>query len=217
MKKDELKACPFCGGKGEVFFNNANELWYVCCYDEYNDFDCCEINTTWYSNKEDAIKAWNTRTEPKEQDVCPVDKIREAFEEWFYDDGSDLDGRMFADSTVGVPELAQGFYYGYKSQQAEIERLRNKIPIVSVDGSEICFDGKGYTEDEEIERLKEHRDMYQDKAYKLTIELEQSEAENQSDIIKEKNEAIAVLGVKLKNALEEIDKLRYQLECKENN
>ena len=38
--------------------------------------------------------------------------------------------------------------------ESEIERLKKKIPIVSVDRSEICFDGKGYTEDEQIERLK---------------------------------------------------------------
>ncbi len=42
--------------------------------------------------------------------------------------------------------------------------------------------------------------------------------ENQSDIIKEKNEAIAVLGVKLKNALEEVEEANRRLQYyKENN
>ncbi len=175
MKNDELKPCPFCGGKAEVFFNKANELWYVCCYDEYNDFDCCEINTTWYSKKEDAIEAWNTRTEPKaitkEQDVCtiagmdnqkchafnggdcmnafqckaPVGKIREAFELTHMSCDYTLD-----EWRAGLEHYSEGC----KFQQAEIERLEKKIPIVSVDRSKLCFDGKGYTEDEQIERLK---------------------------------------------------------------
>ncbi len=87
---------------------------------------------------------------------APVDKIREDIKRF----------SPYINFELGEPEIEmmedyRGCYIDYldfvkafKSQQAEIERLEKKIPIVSVDRSEICFDGKGYTEDEQIERLK---------------------------------------------------------------
>lgn len=63
---EELKPCPFCGGKARL--QRIGESYYVVC-DGY-----CKIKpTTWdYSVKEKAIKEWNSRsvTEPKLK-PCP--------------------------------------------------------------------------------------------------------------------------------------------------
>ena len=66
--ESELLPCPFCGGKAELFFNRANELYYIECYEEYNHDGCCETSTTFFSKREDVIEIWNTRYENKEID-----------------------------------------------------------------------------------------------------------------------------------------------------
>jgi Lar family restriction alleviation protein len=58
-EKDELKPCPFCGGKAEVmnddFFEvfDANAFWIKCTE--------CGLTTGDSATEEEAIKAWNRR------------------------------------------------------------------------------------------------------------------------------------------------------------
>ena len=66
---DKLRKCPFCGGKAECFRDKLGE-WSVCCYDEYNDYDCCEVETSKYSSYDLAADAWNTRaTDPRPETI----------------------------------------------------------------------------------------------------------------------------------------------------
>lgn len=53
--KTELKRCPFCGGT-EIIVDNDQGLYFVYC-------EQCVCQTTLYRDKENAIEAWNRRTE----------------------------------------------------------------------------------------------------------------------------------------------------------
>ena len=67
---NELKKCPFCGGEVEMFTEQLDAV-----RDCYN-FHCesCNMSVYYdYSDKEEAIEKWNTRT--------PVDKVIERLEE----------------------------------------------------------------------------------------------------------------------------------------
>ena len=50
----EIKPCPKCGGKAELFANRALNIWgyYVGCLD-------CFKRTTLYDTSEEAIASWN--------------------------------------------------------------------------------------------------------------------------------------------------------------
>lgn len=54
----ELKACPFCGGRGELeHFNNGEcEMYEVRCKNPH-----CHAETSMSSKAEDVIKIWNKR------------------------------------------------------------------------------------------------------------------------------------------------------------
>jgi len=57
---NELKPCPFCGGKAEIFSGGFGERFVAC-----SDVKQCggRLGTgVWFTNDEDAIKIWNTRT-----------------------------------------------------------------------------------------------------------------------------------------------------------
>ena len=59
MEKNELKPCPFCGGKAELiivpgYFNKTESGWLVKCRN-----GCC--NQMPYVSDHDAIDAWNRR------------------------------------------------------------------------------------------------------------------------------------------------------------
>ena len=61
----ELKPCPFCGATPtlETFTDMFNRIKYgVECH-----FADCEISpyTAWYADKNDAIEAWNRRSDGK--------------------------------------------------------------------------------------------------------------------------------------------------------
>lgn len=60
---DNLKRCPFCGGKPEVSSfkdGNGRLLYAINC-----DMKDCPTNPAWATRAEkDAIAAWNRRTEP---------------------------------------------------------------------------------------------------------------------------------------------------------
>ena len=65
----ELKPCPFCGGKAELWLEfEPYEDEYT--YDERNLWHCgckyCGIDAQTYWEEQWAIDAWNTRT-PKER------------------------------------------------------------------------------------------------------------------------------------------------------
>jgi len=65
-----IRSCPFCGGKAKCFKDKLNE-WSVICYDEYNEYDCCEVETSKYPTYESAVDAWNTRiTDPRPETIC---------------------------------------------------------------------------------------------------------------------------------------------------
>ena len=61
----ELKNCPFCGRKAEVFVHNGTinplrkGMFVVECYD--HDEDSCGCKTEWFEKECDAIEYWNTR------------------------------------------------------------------------------------------------------------------------------------------------------------
>ena len=65
---DKLKPCPFCGSSTNVekFKDTFNRIKFgIECY--YPD---CAIQpfTAWYADEQEAIEAWNTRTQ-KERGV----------------------------------------------------------------------------------------------------------------------------------------------------
>jgi Lar family restriction alleviation protein len=53
---EELKPCPFCGGKAQTQNENNYKVWYVICIR-------CESCTKFHSSEEKAINTWNTRAE----------------------------------------------------------------------------------------------------------------------------------------------------------
>ena len=57
---EKLKPCPFCGGEAEmqitILYNlKANSLHFIHCG------KCWSSTFQYFSKKEEAIKAWNTR------------------------------------------------------------------------------------------------------------------------------------------------------------
>ena len=58
---EKLKSCPFCGGEAELDHFDSDE-WYICCANLDGE---CEIrpSTRFYETKEEAIEAWNRRSE----------------------------------------------------------------------------------------------------------------------------------------------------------
>lgn len=52
---EELKSCPFCGGKAKLSkFNDANPDYFVCC-------EKCGSSTRAHEDSKEAIKVWNRR------------------------------------------------------------------------------------------------------------------------------------------------------------
>lgn len=58
---DELKACPFCGGKAHLF-GIGKTLWVEC-----ESEDC--VGTHIYRTPQQAIDVWNRRAETPANDV----------------------------------------------------------------------------------------------------------------------------------------------------
>lgn len=64
MSREELRACPFCGQEAELHQEGKN-AWGIECMG-------CHVflpSDSWYLTKEIAIKAWNTRPQPKQERV----------------------------------------------------------------------------------------------------------------------------------------------------
>ena len=52
-ERDELKPCPFCGGK--AMLKGSEFCWWIEC-------SGCEFGTPAFLKKEEVIEAWNRRT-----------------------------------------------------------------------------------------------------------------------------------------------------------
>lgn len=61
----KLKTCPFCGGKAEVYESLDEGFYRVVC-------SKCYTLSDYYSDKDKAIKAWNTRNYPEKQDSSNI-------------------------------------------------------------------------------------------------------------------------------------------------
>lgn len=60
---EELKPCPFCGGKAflrKYYYSGGEPAYYVECGGVKST--CSVMPSTWsYDTEEEAIEAWNTR------------------------------------------------------------------------------------------------------------------------------------------------------------
>lgn len=54
MSEIELLPCPFCGGEAKLHHNLLTDKFKVWC-------SKCDCRTDVYSDKEEAIRKWNTR------------------------------------------------------------------------------------------------------------------------------------------------------------
>jgi Lar family restriction alleviation protein len=62
----DLKPCPFCGGKSEIW-NATSDIFVLQC-------QCCGTRIDRYGKKEKVIEAWNTR-KPIEAVVAELEKL----------------------------------------------------------------------------------------------------------------------------------------------
>jgi len=58
---EELKSCPFCGGKAQVYGSENESYYWVGCETG------CDVNpqTAVHKTKSEAIKVWNKRVTEK--------------------------------------------------------------------------------------------------------------------------------------------------------
>ena len=59
-----MKSCPFCGEEATVYLKqdySGVKVWSVSCDSENCLLDC--VWATGFNTEEDAVKAWNTRSE----------------------------------------------------------------------------------------------------------------------------------------------------------
>lgn len=61
---EELKPCPFCGGKAYGYTVQTKEI-----FTEYIHCERCNACSDVYETKQQAIEAWNTRHEPTCQKI----------------------------------------------------------------------------------------------------------------------------------------------------
>ena len=59
---EKLKPCPFCGSEAEVR-TDENDEYYVSCTECFALVGYCADTWAEYETEEEAIDAWNTRTE----------------------------------------------------------------------------------------------------------------------------------------------------------
>lgn len=103
-EREELLACPFCGGKPFLHGpdNPGHEYWISC--------QSCQASSTMRSNFEATKAAWNARTgspaQPPEQPLgFETVTIPKAAIDWLNGEGPDGDGNWFGDSE---PEIKPG-------------------------------------------------------------------------------------------------------------
>ena len=60
---NELKPCPFCGGKADIYLSNdvppSYGVWHYCMFGK-NTYDI-KVETRWRRTKQEAIDLWNSR------------------------------------------------------------------------------------------------------------------------------------------------------------
>lgn len=75
----ELKPCPFCGGEGclqeHIFVGYTNTYGVVC-------LDCCAETRQFFRTREEAIEAWNRRTDADMTSIEDSARMR-GFEEGY--------------------------------------------------------------------------------------------------------------------------------------
>jgi len=71
---EKLKPCPLCGERVEVKKENYNEDQDVSFGIECSE---CFCNVSFYSTREKAIKAWNTRHVPEGYKLVPLEATAE--------------------------------------------------------------------------------------------------------------------------------------------
>lgn len=69
---EELRKCPFCGGKARVV--RASEAYWVRCFD-------CGAEVVICDSEPEAIAAWNRRTQNIGKKECSVQDGRCTFDE----------------------------------------------------------------------------------------------------------------------------------------
>ena len=62
----ELKNCPFCGSNNLHLTHNGMQNWVIGC-------GVCQVEMENFVDREQAIKAWNTRTPPMPCSNCGDD------------------------------------------------------------------------------------------------------------------------------------------------
>lgn len=64
-RNQELRKCPFCGGKADIVQISWCRLFSARCVDEYHN---CKVipETQYFSDKQEAIEAWNRRAGDEE-------------------------------------------------------------------------------------------------------------------------------------------------------
>jgi C4-type Zn-finger protein len=74
---DELKPCPFCGGEAKLSKRDVEpqgDPWYgskVELFPECQNCACVKFDKYWhegFSDRDEAITAWNTRATPPHKD-----------------------------------------------------------------------------------------------------------------------------------------------------
>lgn len=95
MSELKLDKCPFCGGEAKLYKQEfSNEAFYeVAC----SNSDCTYLITQKRSEQA-AVKAWNTRHEPKV--VAELEAERDEYKEEFWVMLRTLEGKTKDDATL---------------------------------------------------------------------------------------------------------------------
>lgn len=92
----ELKSCPFCGGEGKIVPEQVDARTvaynFVC-----QNGDCCANVYFDYSDREEAIEAWNTR-KPMEAVVAELEKEKENYRDY-------VNGKLIRQTTATITGL----------------------------------------------------------------------------------------------------------------
>ncbi len=121
----QLRACPFCGGKAEVAFGAYDyNVYQVVCESEV-----CSGAAGWADTPEEAIAAWNARKEPDYPRMHPVAKVYEtkiaqevaaAIKEALKNDEREPVGPASGQTTSPFMDIVKGFCNDWASKPTVI-------------------------------------------------------------------------------------------------